>query len=173
MVIRVVFARGWPFVFLQIFKKRLVCVPQSCHQSKKQQFLLWSQRLWILNPILIFEHRANAKKKEWNSDSKINHNTVYCVVESKVLIIYGLVATTSHHILLTRTIYYTIINIIMTIYSKSVLVNQWHQIDTEWAAELMGLRMRVCGSWWNGCTEEEKWTFYSGKIKEYNHNKRR
>ena len=33
--------------------------------------------------------------------------------------------------------------------------------------------MKVCGLFWNGCTEEEKRTFYGGIIKEYNHDKRR
>ena len=34
--------------------------------------------------------------------------------------------------------------------------------------------MKVRGSsWWNGCMDKEKRTFYGGKIKEYNHNFRR
>ena len=53
------------------------------------------------------------------------------------------------------------------------MASKWHLIDEEWAAELVGLRMRVRGSFWNGCTEEEKRTFYGGIIKEYNHDKRR
>ena len=61
----------------------------------------------------------------------------------------------------------------MTAHSKSCLASPWHQIDAEWAAELVGMRMKVCGSWWNGCTNEYKRTFYGGIIKEYNHNKRR
>jgi hypothetical protein len=61
----------------------------------------------------------------------------------------------------------------MAVQSKSFLASPWHQIDAEWAAELVGLRMKVCGSFWNGCTKEEKRTFYGGIIKEYNHDKRR
>ena len=78
-------------------------------------------------------------------------------------------------ILLTITIYYILysINIIMTVYSKSFLANQWHQIDKEWAVQLVGLRMKVRGSWWNVCTEEEKRTLYGCKIKEYHHDLRR
>ena len=53
------------------------------------------------------------------------------------------------------------------------MASKWHLIDEEWAAELVGLRMKVRGSFWNGCTEEEKRTFYGGIIKEYNHDKRR
>ena len=59
------------------------------------------------------------------------------------------------------------------VYSKSFLANQWHQIDKEWAVQLVGLCMKVCGSWWNVWTEEEKRTFYGCKIKEYNHDLRR
>ena len=61
----------------------------------------------------------------------------------------------------------------MAVLSKSFLSNKWHVIDEEWAAELVGLRMRVRGSFQNGCTEEEKRTFYGGIIKQYNHDKRR
>ena len=63
----------------------------------------------------------------------------------------------------------------MTVLSKSFLSNQWHQInkDEEWAAKLVGLRMKVHGCFWNGCTKEEKRTFYGGIIKEYNHNERK
>ena len=79
--------------------------------------------------------------------------------------------------LLTITIYYILysINIIMTVYvySKSFLANQWHQIDKEWAVQLVGLRMKVRGSWWNVCTEEEKRTLYGCKVKEYHHDLRR
>ena len=60
----------------------------------------------------------------------------------------------------------------MTVHSKSFCSNQGHQIDEVWAAKLVGLRMLVRGSFWNGCTEEEKRTFYGGVIKEYNHDKR-
>ena len=52
----------------------------------------------------------------------------------------------------------------MTIHRKSFLANQWHQINEEWAAKLVGLRMKVRGSWWNGCTDEEKRAFYGGII---------
>ena len=87
---------------------------------------------------------------------------------------YGLAATTSNYISFTVTIYYAIIiYIIMTVHSKSFLSNRWHQIDKEWAAKLVGLHMFVRGSFWNGCTEEEKGSFYRGKIKEYNHGLRR
>ena len=51
--------------------------------------------------------------------------------------------------------------------------NKWNLIDEEWATELVGLRMKVLGSFWNGCTDEQKRTFYGGIIKEYNHDKRR
>ena len=61
----------------------------------------------------------------------------------------------------------------MAVLSKSLLASKWNLIDEEWATELVGLRMRVRGSFWNGCTEEEKRTFYGGIIKEYNHDKRR
>ena len=62
----------------------------------------------------------------------------------------------------------------MTVHSKkSFLANRWHQINEEWAAKLVGLHMRVQGSWWNGCKEEEKRTFYGGKIKKCNHDLRR
>ena len=47
----------------------------------------------------------------------------------------------------------------MTVHIKSFLANRWHQIDKEWAIRLVGLRMRVQSSWWNGCMEEEKGTF--------------
>ena len=34
--------------------------------------------------------------------------------------------------------------------------------------------MKARKSWWNGCTKEEKRTFYGGIIKEYNnHDKKR
>ena len=85
-----------------------------------------------------------------------------------------LAATTRYHKLFTVTIYHTIIiNIIMVVLSKSFFSNRWYQIDEEWAAELIGLRMKVRGSFWNGCTEEEKGTIYGGVIKAYNHDKRR
>ena len=42
---------------------------------------------------------------------------------------------------------------------------KWNLIDEEWATELVGLRMKVLGSFWNGCTAEEKKTFYGGKKK--------
>ena len=62
----------------------------------------------------------------------------------------------------------------MAVHSKSFLASKWHQIEEEWATELVGLRMKVRGSFWNGWTEEEKKTFYGGIIiKEYNHDKRR
>ena len=61
----------------------------------------------------------------------------------------------------------------MAVHSKSFLASPWHQIDAEWAAELVGLRMKVRGSFWNGCTTAEKRTFYGGIIKQYNHDKRR
>ena len=61
----------------------------------------------------------------------------------------------------------------MAVLSKSLLASKWNLIDEEWAAELVGLRMKVRGSFWNNCTAEEKKTFYGGIIKEYNHDKRR
>ena len=51
--------------------------------------------------------------------------------------------------------------------------NPLYQIDKEWAVQLIGLYMKVQGSSWNGCTEEEKRIFYGCKIKEYNHDQRR
>ena len=58
-----------------------------------------------------------------------------------------LAATTRYHKLFTVTIYHTIIiNIIMVVLSKSFFSNRWYQIDEEWAAELIGLRMKVRGS---------------------------
>ena len=60
-----------------------------------------------------------------------------------------------------------------TILSKSFFSNQWHQIDEEWATELVDLRMKVPGSWWDGCTNKEKRNLCWGIIKEYNHDKRR
>ena len=61
----------------------------------------------------------------------------------------------------------------MVVLSKSLLASKWNLIDEEWAATLVGLRMKVRGSFWNGCTVEEKKTFYGGIIKQYNHDKRR
>ena len=74
-----------------------------------------------------------------------------------------------------NTIYYTtvLLYIIMVVQLKSLLASKWNLIDEEWATELVGLRMKVRGSFWNGCTNEEKRTFYGGIIKSYNHNIRR
>ena len=52
------------------------------------------------------------------------------------------------------------------------MATKWHLIDKEWAKELVGLRMKVRGSFWNGCTKEQKRTFYGGIIKQYNHDKK-
>ena len=46
-------------------------------------------------------------------------------------------------------------------------------LSKSFLAELGGLHMKVRGSFWNWCTEEEKRTFYGGVIKAYNHDKRR
>ena len=51
--------------------------------------------------------------------------------------------------------------------------NKWNLIDEEWATELVGLRMKVLGSFWNGVSDQEKRTFYGGIITEYNHDKKR
>ena len=61
----------------------------------------------------------------------------------------------------------------MVVLSKSLCASKWNLIDEEWAAELVGLRMKVRGSFWNNCTAEENKTFYGGIIKSYNHDKRR
>ena len=61
----------------------------------------------------------------------------------------------------------------MVVLSKSLLASKWNLIDEEWAATLVGLRMKVRGSFWNNCSTQEKKTFYGGIIKEYNHDKRR
>ena len=63
----------------------------------------------------------------------------------------------------------------MVVLSKSLLASKWNLIDEEWATELVGLRMKVRGLFWNGCTNTEKRTFYvyGGIIKSYNHNIRR
>ena len=61
----------------------------------------------------------------------------------------------------------------MAVLSKSLLASKWNLIDEEWAAELVGLRMKVRGSFWNNCSTQERKTFYGGIIKEYNHDKRR
>ena len=53
------------------------------------------------------------------------------------------------------------------------MATKWNVIDKEWATELVGLRMQVRGSFWNGLSGQEKRTFYGGIIKEYNHDKRR
>ena len=37
--------------------------------------------------------------------------------------------------------------------------NKWNLIDEEWATELVGLRMKVRGLFWNGCTDKQKRTF--------------
>ena len=48
---------------------------------------------------------------------------------------------------LTVTIYYIYV---MAALSNSFLVNNFlHQIDEEWAVELVGLHMKVQGYWWN------------------------
>ena len=53
------------------------------------------------------------------------------------------------------------------------MATKWNLIDEEWATELLvGLRMKVRGSFWNNCTNEEKKTFYGGIIKEYNDDKK-
>ena len=44
----------------------------------------------------------------------------------------------------------------MVVLSKSLLASKWNLIDEEWAATLVVLRMKVRGSFWNGCTAEEK-----------------
>ena len=44
------------------------------------------------------------------------------------------------------------------------MATKWNLIDEEWATELVGLRMKVRGSFWNGLTEQEKRTFYGGII---------
>ena len=63
----------------------------------------------------------------------------------------------------------------MVVQSKSLLASKWNLIDEEWATKLVGLRMKVRGLFWNGCTNKEKRTFYvyGGIIKSYNHNIRR
>ena len=63
-----------------------------------------------------------------------------------------------------NTIYYTtvLLYIIMVVQSKSLLASKWNLIDEEWATELVGLRMKVRGLFWNSCTNEEKRTFYGG-----------
>ena len=61
----------------------------------------------------------------------------------------------------------------MVVQLKSLLASKWNLIDEEWATELVGLRMKVRGLFWSGCTNEEKRTFYGGIIKSYNHNIRR
>ena len=53
------------------------------------------------------------------------------------------------------------------------MATKWNVIDKEWATELVGLRMQVRGSFWNGLSGQEKRTFYGGIIKEYNHDKKR
>ena len=53
------------------------------------------------------------------------------------------------------------------------MATKWNVIDKEWASELVGLRMKVLGSFWNGLSAQERRTFYGGIIKEYNHDKRR
>ena len=53
------------------------------------------------------------------------------------------------------------------------MATKWHLIDKEWATELVGLRMKVRGLFWNNCIEEEKRTFYGGIIQSYNHDKKR
>ena len=55
----------------------------------------------------------------------------------------------------------------MVVLSKSLRASKWNLIDKEWAAPLVGLRMKVRGLFWNGCTTEEKRTFYGGIIKSY------
>ena len=40
----------------------------------------------------------------------------------------------------------------MVVLSKSLRANKWNLIDEEWAAELVGLRMKVRGSFWNNFT---------------------
>jgi len=63
----------------------------------------------------------------------------------------------------------------MTIHSKRFLANQWHLINKEWANELVGLCLNVRGGWWIGSMDEDKGflSLHGGKIKEYNHDKRR
>ena len=61
----------------------------------------------------------------------------------------------------------------MVVLSKSLLASKWNLIDEEWAATLVGLRMKVRGSFWNNCSTQEKKAFYGGIIKENNHDKRR
>ena len=53
----------------------------------------------------------------------------------------------------------------MAALSNGFLVNNFlHQIDEEWAIELVGLHMKVQGYWWNWWSEmdEEKREFYAG-----------
>ena len=52
------------------------------------------------------------------------------------------------------------------------MATKWNVIDKEWATELVGLRMNVRGSFWNGLSAQERRTFYGGIIKEYNHDKK-
>ena len=52
------------------------------------------------------------------------------------------------------------------------MATKWNLIDEEWATELVGLRMKVLGSFWNGVSDQEKRTFYGGIIKQYNHDKK-
>ena len=65
----------------------------------------------------------------------------------------------------------------MAVPSKSFLASKWYQIDKEWATELVGLRMKVRGSFliileWLYWGRKET-TFDGRIIKEYNHDKRR
>ena len=56
------------------------------------------------------------------------------------------------------------------VHSKSFLSNKWHIIDEEWAQRLIGLRMKIRGTWWSA-----EWgiQLYDGLITSYDHSIRR